>query len=84
MRTEGVEIEFTPEGVEEIARIAAQVNERTENIGARRLHTGGSCSDVSSRPPTSPTDRDHAACRCSSRGRGEEPGICAVYSLVAP
>ncbi len=39
MRTEGVEIEFTPEGVEEIARIAAQVNEQTENIGARRLHT---------------------------------------------
>jgi ATP-dependent HslUV protease ATP-binding subunit HslU len=39
MRTEGVELEFTPEGIEEIARIAAQVNEETENIGARRLHT---------------------------------------------
>jgi ATP-dependent HslUV protease ATP-binding subunit HslU len=39
MATEGVELEFTPEGVAEIARIAAQVNEQTENIGARRLHT---------------------------------------------
>ncbi len=39
MGTEGVELEFTPEGVAEIARIAAQVNEQTENIGARRLHT---------------------------------------------
>jgi ATP-dependent HslUV protease ATP-binding subunit HslU len=39
METEGVKLEFTPEGVAEIARIAAQVNEQTENIGARRLHT---------------------------------------------
>jgi ATP-dependent HslUV protease ATP-binding subunit HslU len=39
MSTEGVELEFTPEGIAEIARIAAQVNEQTENIGARRLHT---------------------------------------------
>ncbi|HEU4561962.1 MAG TPA: ATP-dependent protease ATPase subunit HslU [Longimicrobium sp.] len=36
---EGATLEFTPEGVDEIARIAAQVNERMENIGARRLHT---------------------------------------------
>jgi ATP-dependent HslUV protease ATP-binding subunit HslU len=39
MGTEGVELQFTSEGVAEIARIAAQVNEQTENIGARRLHT---------------------------------------------
>jgi ATP-dependent HslUV protease ATP-binding subunit HslU len=39
METEGVKLEFTPEGIAEIARIAAQVNEQTENIGARRLHT---------------------------------------------
>jgi ATP-dependent HslUV protease ATP-binding subunit HslU len=37
--TEGVEVEFTAEGVGELARIAAEVNQRTENIGARRLHT---------------------------------------------
>jgi len=36
---EGVSLEFTDAAIEEIARIAAQVNERLENIGARRLHT---------------------------------------------
>jgi ATP-dependent HslUV protease ATP-binding subunit HslU len=39
LRTEGVEIEFTAEGVRRLAEIAFHVNERTENIGARRLHT---------------------------------------------
>jgi len=39
LKTEGVDLEFTPEGIAEIARVAAQVNEQTENIGARRLHT---------------------------------------------
>src|ERR1700676_1185821 len=39
LRTEEVTLEFTPEGVRRIAEIACQVNERTENIGARRLHT---------------------------------------------
>ncbi|MCD6162010.1 MAG: ATP-dependent protease ATPase subunit HslU, partial [candidate division Zixibacteria bacterium] len=39
MATEGVNIVFTKSGIQEIARIAAHVNMRTENIGARRLHT---------------------------------------------
>ncbi|RMG28318.1 MAG: ATP-dependent protease ATPase subunit HslU [Gammaproteobacteria bacterium] len=39
MATEGVTLEFTDDGVREIARVAWEVNERTENIGARRLHT---------------------------------------------
>jgi ATP-dependent HslUV protease ATP-binding subunit HslU len=39
LATEGVEINFTPESYREIAKIAFEVNERTENIGARRLHT---------------------------------------------
>ncbi len=39
LETEGITLEFTPEGIEEIARIAFEVNERTENIGARRLYT---------------------------------------------
>jgi ATP-dependent HslUV protease ATP-binding subunit HslU len=39
LATEGVEVNFLDDGVEEIARIAGDVNERTENIGARRLHT---------------------------------------------
>ena len=39
LRTEEVEIEFTESGVRRIAEVAFQVNENTENIGARRLHT---------------------------------------------
>ena len=39
LRTEGVALEFTDDGVERLAEIAAMVNERQENIGARRLHT---------------------------------------------
>lgn len=39
METEGVTVQFTDDAVREIARIAAQVNEEVENIGARRLHT---------------------------------------------
>jgi ATP-dependent HslUV protease ATP-binding subunit HslU len=37
--TEGVTINFTPDAVSEIASVAAEVNEKAENIGARRLHT---------------------------------------------
>ena len=36
---DGASLDFTEEGIREIARLAAQVNERMENIGARRLHT---------------------------------------------
>jgi ATP-dependent HslUV protease ATP-binding subunit HslU len=39
LATEGVALEFTDEGITRLAEIAFQVNERTENIGARRLHT---------------------------------------------
>ena len=39
LATEGVQLEFTPEGITRLARIAFEVNERTENIGARRLST---------------------------------------------
>ena len=39
MATEGVSIEFTQEGIQRIAELAWSVNEKTENIGARRLHT---------------------------------------------
>src|SRR5262245_23539790 len=38
-QADGATLEFTPDGIKEIARIAAKVNERMENIGARRLHT---------------------------------------------
>jgi ATP-dependent HslUV protease ATP-binding subunit HslU len=39
LATEGVDLQFTPDGVSEMARIACLVNERVENIGARRLQT---------------------------------------------
>ena len=39
LATEGVTLEFSTDGVRRIAEVAWQVNEKTENIGARRLHT---------------------------------------------
>ena len=39
LETEGVQLDFRPDGIRRLAEIAFQVNERTENIGARRLHT---------------------------------------------
>jgi ATP-dependent HslUV protease ATP-binding subunit HslU len=39
LQTEDVDLSFTKQAIQEIARIAYEVNERTENIGARRLHT---------------------------------------------
>jgi ATP-dependent HslUV protease ATP-binding subunit HslU len=39
LETEGIKISFSEDAIEEVARYAAQVNDQTENIGARRLHT---------------------------------------------
>ncbi|MDF2813910.1 MAG: hslU [Paenibacillus sp.] len=39
LETEGIRVEFSDEAIEEIANIAAEVNQNTDNIGARRLHT---------------------------------------------
>lgn len=39
LATEGVRIDFTPDGIEAVAEIAFEVNRTTQNIGARRLHT---------------------------------------------
>ncbi|RME60105.1 MAG: ATP-dependent protease ATPase subunit HslU, partial [Candidatus Dadabacteria bacterium] len=39
LKTEGIKLKFTDDGIEEIARITAEVNSTTENIGARRLYT---------------------------------------------
>jgi ATP-dependent HslUV protease ATP-binding subunit HslU len=39
LRTEGVEIEFTPDGIEALADLGFELNRTTQNIGARRLHT---------------------------------------------
>jgi len=39
LETEGVKLEFAPDALREMAEFAFKVNEQTENIGARRLHT---------------------------------------------
>ena len=39
LETEGIALDFRPDAIDRIADFATQVNERTENIGARRLHT---------------------------------------------
>lgn len=39
LKTEGVELDFKEDAIHELSRIAAEVNSKTENIGARRLHT---------------------------------------------
>ena len=39
LSTEGIEIDFSPEAIDRLAALAAEVNSRLENIGARRLHT---------------------------------------------
>src|SRR5699024_3257562 len=39
LETEGIEVQFTKEAVERLAEIAFEVNQETDNIGARRLHT---------------------------------------------
>jgi ATP-dependent HslUV protease ATP-binding subunit HslU len=39
LKTEGVNLDFTPEGIRRLSEIAAEANKVTENIGARRLHT---------------------------------------------
>ncbi|XOF33529.1 MAG: ATP-dependent protease ATPase subunit HslU [Candidatus Electrothrix sp. YB6] len=43
MATEGIELQFAEDAIREIARIAVEVNRKTENIGARRLHTVMEC-----------------------------------------
>jgi ATP-dependent HslUV protease ATP-binding subunit HslU len=39
LETEGIELEFTPDSIDAVAQFAGRVNEQTEDIGARRLHT---------------------------------------------
>jgi ATP-dependent HslUV protease ATP-binding subunit HslU len=39
LETEGVKLHFTEDGIKEIARVATEVNEQVENVGARRLQT---------------------------------------------
>jgi len=59
METEGLEIKFTKDSIRRIAEMAWQVNERTENIGARRLHTVLEClvEDISFEAPDRQGDK---------------------------
>ena len=59
LATEGVTVEFTEDSIGEMARIAAEVNRRSENIGARRLHTilERLLEDISFDAPDLPEDR---------------------------
>ena len=61
VEAEGATLEFTADGIAEIARIAALVNERMENIGARRLHTVMTTllEDVPVRAPRPRLRQDH-------------------------
>ncbi len=66
LETEGVKVEFKEDGIRELASFAALVNERTENIGARRLHTilEKVLEDISFKAPEM---------------RGEQVGISAAF-----
>jgi ATP-dependent HslUV protease ATP-binding subunit HslU len=59
LETEGIELEITPDAIERIAGYAADVNERAENIGARRLHTilEALLEDISFTAPERPSER---------------------------
>ena len=84
LNTEGIRLTFTPEAVKEIAGLATTVNERTENIGARRLHTvmerlsGG---DFLYGPgPHGPGDHHHRRLRPGTPGRAHRRrGFEPVY-----
>jgi ATP-dependent HslUV protease ATP-binding subunit HslU len=75
LETEGVRLEFAPDALREMAEFAFKVNEQTENIGARRLHTimervledvSFLAPDVARRPPT-----EEAAAAVAEAIRGE-------------
>ncbi|MCS7206268.1 MAG: ATP-dependent protease ATPase subunit HslU [Leptospiraceae bacterium] len=59
LETENVELEFTEDAIEEISRIAYELNSKTENIGARRLHTviEAILEDISFEAPDLPQDQ---------------------------
>ncbi|PJZ99597.1 HslU--HslV peptidase ATPase subunit [Leptospira levettii] len=61
LATEGVKIDYTPDGIAEIAKLAFQMNEKNENIGARRLNTimEKLLEDTSFEAPDLPEDKKH-------------------------
>ena len=87
LATEDVTLEFTPEAIERIAELATLVNERTENIGARRLHTVMErlLDEVSFHAPELGGQSDSgrcAVCRSHARRHREERRPVAVHSVI--
>ncbi len=77
LETEGLKLEFTPEAIQEMAQFAFRVNETTENIGARRLHTilERVLDEISFQAP----DISRAA-----RGEATQEGVVAEIGASAP
>ncbi len=81
LATEGLQVNFTEEGIARIAEIAWQVNESTENIGARRLHTvmerlledaSFNATDSSLQKPTLTIDADYVDNQLAELSRDED------------
>ena len=88
LATEGVTLEFTPDGIEALADIAFEVNRTTQNIGARRLHTilERVVEEISFEGPDLPEKQRVDRRRLRARPAGGDPGeggLEQVY-LVRP
>ena len=87
LATEGVRLDFSDDAILELARIAQSVNERTENIGARRLHTvlerllDEVSFNASEQGTEGPADRRRLRARAPRR-RGPGRGPVALHPLV--
>ncbi len=77
LETEGIKLEFTPEALAEMAQFAFKVNENTENIGARRLHTimERVLDEISFQAPDLFKEVKPAAAHAQTGKAGEQAGI---------
>ncbi len=82
LETEGLKLEFTPEALAEMAAFAFKVNETTENIGARRLHTimERVLDEISFQAP----DVVKRSAAKSAQGEGSQEGVVGEVAVSAP
>ena len=82
LETEGLKLEFTPEALAEMAAFAFKVNETTENIGARRLHTimERVLDEISFQAP----DLVKRSAAKSAQGEGSQEGVIGEVAVSAP
>ena len=82
LETEGLKLEFTSEALAEMAAFAFKVNETTENIGARRLHTimERVLDEISFQAP----DVVKRSAAKSAQGEGSQEGVVGEVSVSAP